>query len=143
MVNSSLLRMYESLARHASGVMSEPGMTPASTRALPVSYDGSTLPLGHCVMLTMMTPRLVASRNSLSMSFRLDGAFPEPYVCRTTPLIGDWRKARIVSPLILGKILLKVCLFSTKVMHNNGTVIVAAGQAYLSKVTFRFNLECA
>ena len=43
-------------------------MTPASMRALPVSYIPETAPWLHWVQDTMMAPLLVASRSAVTMS---------------------------------------------------------------------------
>jgi hypothetical protein len=41
----------------------------------------------------MSMPRLAAAFNSSSKSFLLLGTLPAPYVCRTTPSMGGWKKA--------------------------------------------------
>ena len=63
------------------------------TRTLPVAYWSTTGPWRHWVQLIINTPRRVAFFISLIRSSRLLGAFPEPYVCKTTPSMGGFRNA--------------------------------------------------
>lgn len=80
---------------------------PESDSIFPASYKHATLPLEHCVIFTIITPRTVAALNSAIISSRFDGTFPAPYDCKTTPSIGSCKKALTRSAVILGNSLSK------------------------------------
>ena len=75
-----------SFVNAASTVESCPLMMPASSNCRPVSYNPIfTLPVLHCVMLTIVFPERVACVNALT-NHSCRGAFPLPKVLNITPL---------------------------------------------------------